>query len=163
MNLKPKLVVVLLTILVLRCDAYQTGKGKFESYNGNRYTEAKSMDENNTKAFLNLNLNRNRPPAHDTPASPCSCSKSIMEGRTWLILLCKSLRTFSFDNFFSSARASFKKSSPWPWSRKFLKSSLEFYGNCDSKIYKSKRQNRKKLKDVNTLKIEPVFFRFDEK
>lgn len=66
--------------LMILCDAYQIGKGKFESYNGNRYTEAKSMDENSTKAFLNLNLSRNRPPAHDTPASPCSCSEFSWKG-----------------------------------------------------------------------------------
>jgi hypothetical protein len=70
-------ILLMSATLMVSCSAYQIGKGKFESYNGNRYTEAKSMDENNTKAFLNLNLNlnRNRPPAHDTPASPCSCSK----------------------------------------------------------------------------------------
>ena len=66
-------VVVVSAILTLSCEAYQSGKGKFVSYNGNRYTEGKSMDDNNTKLFLSLN--RNRPPAHDTPASPCSCSK----------------------------------------------------------------------------------------
>lgn len=54
-------------------DAYQIGKGKFESFNGNRYTEAKSMNDNDTRAFFNVN--RNQPPAHDTPASPCSCSE----------------------------------------------------------------------------------------
>ena len=45
--------------------SYQTGKGRFESINGNRYTDAKSMDENDTKFFLNRNRER-MPPAHDT-------------------------------------------------------------------------------------------------
>lgn len=45
--------------------SYQTGKGKFESLNGNRYTDAKSLDENDTKFFLNRNRERT-PPAHDT-------------------------------------------------------------------------------------------------
>ncbi|CAG9806448.1 unnamed protein product [Chironomus riparius] len=52
--------------------SYQTGKGRFESINGNRYTDAKSMDENDTKFFLNRNRER-MPPSHDTPASSCSC------------------------------------------------------------------------------------------
>lgn len=76
LNLRFGLAVVFLSLISLSCGAYQSGKGKFVSFNGNRYTEAKSMDENNTKAFLGFGLNRNRPPAHDTPASPCSCSKS---------------------------------------------------------------------------------------
>jgi hypothetical protein len=77
MHLKSRFNVCVLvmtaSLAVTFTDGYQTGKGKFESYNGNRYTEAKSMSDNETKTFFNLN--RNRPPAHDTPASPCSCSK----------------------------------------------------------------------------------------
>lgn len=78
MSFKFRLSVSVLMMLVLSLaasisDAYQIGKGKFESFNGNRYTEAKSMTDNDTKAFFNVN--RNRPPAHDTPASPCSCSE----------------------------------------------------------------------------------------
>lgn len=57
-------------------NGYQMGKGKFESFNGYRYTEAKSLNDNDTKSFFNMN--RNRPPAHDTPASPCSCSKLLV-------------------------------------------------------------------------------------
>lgn len=73
MHLKSCLNVSLLVLFATMCDSYQIGKGKFESFNGNRYTDAKSMSDNDTKTFFSLN--RNRPPAHDTPASPCSCSK----------------------------------------------------------------------------------------
>lgn len=69
------ILILLVSLSASLCAGYQIGKGKFESFNGNRYTEAKSMSdsENATKTFFSLN--RNRPPSHDTPASPCSCSK----------------------------------------------------------------------------------------
>jgi hypothetical protein len=74
MHLKSQLDVCVLVLLTISfCNGYQVGKGKFESYNGNRYTEAKSLEENSTKTLFGLN--RKSPPAHDTPASPCSCSK----------------------------------------------------------------------------------------
>lgn len=75
MRFKSLDVCLLVVISLSFCCAYQNGRGKFVSYNGNRYTEARGLDEglNTTKAFFNQN--RNRPPAHDTPASPCSCSK----------------------------------------------------------------------------------------
>lgn len=76
LNSRFSLILVFSSLFSLSCGAYQSGKGKFVSYNGNRYTEAKSMDDNETKTILGFGLNRNRPPAHDTPASPCSCSKS---------------------------------------------------------------------------------------
>lgn len=68
--------VLIALVIVSRsfCFGYQTGKGKFESFNGNRYTEAKSSEDTSTRLFFNRN--RNTPPAHDTPASSCSCSKS---------------------------------------------------------------------------------------
>ncbi|CRL05275.1 CLUMA_CG018249, isoform A [Clunio marinus] len=61
------------SLLITSCWSYQgkVGKGKIQIYNGNRYTEAKSLKDNGTKTIFGLN--RNRPPAHDTPASPCSC------------------------------------------------------------------------------------------
>ena len=64
-----KRVVLRVYLLILLISAantsYQIGKGKFESINGNRYTDAKSLDENDTKFFLNRNRER-MPPAHDT-------------------------------------------------------------------------------------------------
>lgn len=51
--------------LIMSTTAYQTGKGKFQSYNGNRYTEAKSLNDNGVKLFLNQNRER-APPSHDT-------------------------------------------------------------------------------------------------
>lgn len=159
MNLNVCILLVSAT-LVLTCDAYQIGKGKFESYNGNRYTEAKSMDDNNTKAFLNLN--RNRPPAHDTPASPCSCSKFIRNcfasknklpnansnqkvsnifGHEYN--LCKSTLLFLSP---TRSRAQLTKklfvALIAKVFRSLFKSSTEFYGNCDSKN-SNERQNRK--------------------
>lgn len=77
MNYKPYFnvcgLLLVVSLIASFCNGHQMGKGKFESFNGYRYTEAKSMNDNETKSFFNLN--RNRPPAHDTPASPCSCSK----------------------------------------------------------------------------------------
>lgn len=65
--------IFVLVFIVAFCDGYQVGKGKYESYNGNRNTELKSMNINDTKFFFNRN--RNKPPSHDTPAAPCSCSE----------------------------------------------------------------------------------------
>lgn len=142
------------------CAGYQIGKGKFESFNGNRYTEAKSMSdsENTTKTFFSLN--RNRPPSHDTPASPCSCSKfffwrfpkinsdkNIKISRRFQAsdgsdenYLCKLTQLFLCDD--KARLTSFKDSFPWPWSRKFLSVVFYFFSafeiildekNCDSK------------------------------
>lgn len=73
MHLK-KFFLILTTISI--ANGYQkSGYGRFESLNSNRYTEAKSIEEaENTKLFLNRNRERS-PPAHDTPASSCSCSE----------------------------------------------------------------------------------------
>ena len=59
------LAYILIYLVSVSTASYQIGKGKFESLNGNRYTDAKSMDENDTKFFLNRNRER-MPPAHDT-------------------------------------------------------------------------------------------------
>lgn len=145
MNLNCRLnifVVVVSTILTLSCEAYQSGKGKFVSYNGNRYTEGKSMDDNNTKLFLSLN--RNRPPAHDTPASPCSCSKfwqlQIYEFHEKWILFMQIDPTFSFTNA-NAARGS-GQSFSWPWSRKFFG---HFFGRNFMETATSKIQMRNKI------------------
>lgn len=50
------------------------GYGRFESLNSNRYTDAKSIEDTDSKFFLNRNRER-APPVHDTPASSCSCSE----------------------------------------------------------------------------------------
>lgn len=96
------------------CDGYQMGKGKFESYNGNRYTEAKSINDNgnDTKAFFNMN--RNRPPAHDTPASACSCREFISSyfrkncRRVWLAKRRKLFMQID-PTFYSPTRSSLEK------------------------------------------------------
>lgn len=102
------------------CDGYQVGKGKFESFNGNRYTEAKSISDNDTKAFFNMN--RNRPPAHDTPASPCSCRKlnnaSNITQKYFKSSACKAME-ITYANrsyFFSHQRATHpKKNEDFSW------------------------------------------------
>lgn len=76
MHLKSEFLLLTIALSLSLVVAYQSGKGKFVSLNGNRYTEAKSLDEDDNKT---LNVNRNRPPAHDTPASRCSCSKFHFE------------------------------------------------------------------------------------
>lgn len=57
---------LVLGLIIANVEAsYESGKGRFESYNENRYTEAKSIDDNDSKFFLNRNRER-MPPAHDT-------------------------------------------------------------------------------------------------
>lgn len=75
MHLK-KFILLLATISIAQIThGYQkSGFGRFESLNSNRYTEVKSAEENDTKLFFNRNRER-MPPAHDTPASSCSCSE----------------------------------------------------------------------------------------
>ncbi|KAG5671026.1 hypothetical protein PVAND_001244 [Polypedilum vanderplanki] len=77
MNVKYQIIlcIILITFCItsLSAERNKIGKGKFEAYNGYRYTEAKSLDDaNGMKLFLNRNRER-KPPAHDTPASACSC------------------------------------------------------------------------------------------
>lgn len=55
-------------VIVIACanGMNDVGKGKFESFNGYRYTEAKSLDDTEgTKLFLNR-ITERKPPAHDT-------------------------------------------------------------------------------------------------
>jgi hypothetical protein len=67
---------IVFAILCLSCDGSinASGKGKIQTYNGNRFTDAKSINQSGLK-FFNRNRARPQPPAHDTPASSCSCSK----------------------------------------------------------------------------------------
>lgn len=58
-----------------------SGKGKIQTYNGNRFTDAKNINQSGVK-FFNRNRARPAPPAHDTPASSCSCSKFFSLGNT---------------------------------------------------------------------------------
>lgn len=74
-----QLCFVVVGLLCLTCDgSIHTGKGKIESFNGNRFTEAKSISQDGiVKTIFTSNRNRMRPapPTHDTPASSCSCRK----------------------------------------------------------------------------------------
>lgn len=96
LNVCALLIAVSLTLPL--CIGYQAqfGRGKFESYNGNRYTEAKSLGDNGTKIFFGIN--RNRPPAHDTPASACSCSKFFGKGAAPKIVISSEFRSKGGDN-----------------------------------------------------------------
>jgi hypothetical protein len=71
-------ILLLLTTITIAHGYQKSGFGRFESVNSNRYTEAKSIEENDTKLFLNRNRERT-PPAHDTPASSCSCGEFFGE------------------------------------------------------------------------------------
>lgn len=70
--------LILFTTFSIAHGYQKSGYGRFESLNSNRFTEAKSGEENDTKFFLNRNRERT-PPAHDTPASSCSCSELFWE------------------------------------------------------------------------------------
>lgn len=75
--------LIVVGLLCLTCDgSIKAGKGKIESFNGNRFTEAKSISSSSSsqdglKTIFTATRNRVRPapPAHDTPASSCSCRK----------------------------------------------------------------------------------------
>jgi hypothetical protein len=74
MHLKQKvfylcIIVIQSKIILNFCYGFQTSAGKYESF-GNRI----SNESDNKKTIFQF-LNRNRPPAHDTPASACDCSK----------------------------------------------------------------------------------------
>lgn len=75
MHLK-KFFLVLTTISIASGYQKSGGHGRFESLNSNRYTEAKSVDETDSKLVFNRNRER-APPLHDTPASSCSCSELL--------------------------------------------------------------------------------------
>lgn len=69
-------VVVLLCLSLCGGTINSSGHGKFQTFNGNRFSDAKSISQNGLKSIFNRNRARPAPPAHDTPASSCSCRKS---------------------------------------------------------------------------------------
>lgn len=68
------LITMLVTLMVIGvCWTEPVISGQFETYNQPK-TMAKTTEK--FKNFIGIFRNRNnRPPAHDTPASLCSCSK----------------------------------------------------------------------------------------
>lgn len=77
---------IVVGVLCLTCDgSIKAGKGKIESFNGNRFTEAKSINNEGLKTIFTATRNRIRPapPAHDTPASSCSCRKCANWCKCW--------------------------------------------------------------------------------
>lgn len=63
------------------CTAYSTsnGKGIYQTYNTKKLSTSPAVKANSEKFFLSSMSDHSRAPAHDTPASPCKCSKYIIQ------------------------------------------------------------------------------------
>lgn len=75
-----ELLFILASMFVAQICAYSTsnGKGVYKTYNTKKSLTAVATKKESEKFIFNsMNNDNSRAPAHDTPASPCKCSKYL--------------------------------------------------------------------------------------
>lgn len=82
--------IYLMIFVVNICTAFSTsnGKGIYQTYNTKKFATSPAMKKESEKIFFGLTNDHSRAPSHDTPASPCTCSKCYF-------FLCKLISIFS--------------------------------------------------------------------
>lgn len=74
-----ELLFVLSCMFVAQICAYaaSNGKGVYKTYNSKKSLTAAATKKDAEKFLFNSMNDNSRAPAHDTPASPCKCSKYL--------------------------------------------------------------------------------------
>lgn len=73
MNYTIAAVLIIFSTVFIGISAFSATAGKYDAY----FTQPKEVSNDNgyMKNFFGIFGNNNRAPAHDTPPSPCNCSK----------------------------------------------------------------------------------------
>lgn len=85
--------VILFATHISAYSSTSNGKGRYKTYNAKKSLSAVETKRDPEKLFLGSMSDNSRAPSHDTPASPCKCSKYTRE-------LLKQKRTFQTSNRF---------------------------------------------------------------